>query len=74
MEKKLTIISKYSMERLLRKAGAGRPSKTAEIALSKHLEEYGIEITKRAIGLAAHANRVTVKGIDIEEAILQMKL
>lgn len=67
------IIPTAPVERVIRAAGAHRVSATASAALAKHLEEYGIELARRANSLAIHAKRSTVKGEDIEEALKQMK-
>lgn len=67
------IIPTAPVERVIRAAGAHRVSASASAALAKHLEEYGIEVARRANRLAIHAKRTTVKGDDIEEALKQMK-
>ncbi len=66
------IIPTAPIERVIRAAGAHRVSATASAALANHLEEYGIELAKRANSLAIHAKRTTVKGEDIEEALKQL--
>ncbi len=53
------------MDKLLRRAGAYRVSKSAKEALRNLLENYAIEIGKKAVKFAKHANRSTVKGVDI---------
>jgi histone H3/H4 len=70
---KLNLLPAAAVERLIRAAGAHRVSATASEELAKHLEKYGIEIATRANRLAIHANRTTVKGEDIVEALEQMK-
>ncbi|MEA3294803.1 MAG: histone family protein [Euryarchaeota archaeon] len=67
------IIPTAPIERLIRAAGAERVSVSGSEALAKHLEEYGIDIAARAIRLANHAKRTTVKGVDIKEALQQME-
>lgn len=67
------IIPTAPVERLIRAAGGHRVSASASDVLAKHLEEYGIEVAARANRLAVHAKRTTVKGVDIEEALKQMK-
>ena len=67
------IIPTAPVERLIRAAGAERVSASGSEALAKHLEKYGIKIATRAISLANHAKRTTVKGVDIEEALRQME-
>jgi histone H3/H4 len=60
------------MGRILKNAGAPRLSEDAKEALAKALEEYGEDISKRAILLTKHAKRTTVKAIDIEMAVKQI--
>lgn len=53
------------MDKLLRLAGAYRVSKTAKKELRDLLEDYAIVIGRKAVKFAKHANRSTVKGVDI---------
>ena len=55
--------------RLVRKAGAERVSEEASVALVEILEEKAEEIAKKAVSLAKHAGRKTVKKEDIIEAV-----
>lgn len=55
--------------RLVRNAGAERVSEEASMALVEVLEEKGMEIAKKAVSLAKHAGRKTVKKEDIDEAL-----
>ncbi|WP_297486589.1 archaeal histone HpkA [Thermococcus sp.] len=57
------------IDRLIRKAGAERVSEEAAKILAEHLEEYAIEIGKKATMYARHAGRKTVKAEDIKLAI-----
>ena len=57
-----------AMERLLKRAGADRVGEDAKAAMRDALEEEGLRISKRAMTLASHAGRKTVKGEDIKLA------
>ncbi len=55
--------------RLVRNAGAERVSEDASEALVRLLEEYGEKVARKAVSLAKHAGRKTVKAEDIRQAI-----
>jgi histone H3/H4 len=57
------------IDRLIRKAGAERVSEEAAKVLAEYLEEYAIELAKKANDFARHAGRKTVKAEDIKLAI-----
>ncbi|HIH72293.1 MAG: Archaeal histone A [Thermococcales archaeon 44_46] len=57
------------IDRLIRKAGAERVSEEAAKILAKYLEEYAVELGKKAVEFARHAGRKTVKAEDIKLAI-----
>jgi histone H3/H4 len=67
-KKKMAILPLASVERLIRKAGAERVSEDASEVLREILEEIGDEISTRAIKLAKHTGRKTVKAEDIKLA------
>ncbi|MHA2202710.1 MAG: histone family protein [Candidatus Hodarchaeales archaeon] len=58
-----------SVDRIIRRGGAGRVSKSAIIALQKELEEYGVSIAKLAWDFAKYAGKKTVEEKDIHLAL-----
>lgn len=62
------ILPVAAMERLLKKTGAVRVSLEAKEKLREILEEIGEEISEKAIRLAKHSKRKTIKQEDIKEA------
>jgi histone H3/H4 len=58
-----------AVDRVIRKAGAGRVSEDAAAALSEVLEEYGIKIARKAAEYSKHAGRKTVTAADISLAV-----
>ncbi len=58
-----------SVNRLIKNAGVERISKDATVEFAKLLEAEGAKIAKRAVALAKHAGRKTVKAEDIRQAV-----
>ena len=56
------------MDHLMRKAGAYRVSETAKRELRKILEGFAVELSRKAIKLANHAGRTTIKDEDLSLA------
>ncbi len=57
------------MDRLLRKAGNAKVSRSAALELSAVLESFGSEVAEEAIRLANHRGAKTVSVIDIKAAL-----
>jgi DNA-binding protein len=68
MQKNKHVLPAAAMEKLLKKIGAARVSADAKEKLREVLEEIGEEIGEKAIRMAKHAGRKTVKASDIREA------
>ncbi|MFW9779149.1 MAG: histone family protein [Candidatus Heimdallarchaeota archaeon] len=67
-------IPNSSVDRIIRKGGAYRVSKSAIEILQQELEEYGIRISELAVEIAMHAKKKTVEGDDIRLAIRKLTL
>ncbi len=59
----------FTFERAARKAGIKRISHDAVEELRDAIQEYGEEIARKAVRLAAHANRLTILKRDIKLAV-----
>lgn len=66
-EKKILPLA--AMEKLLKKCGAARVSEDAKEAMKEVLEDYGEQIGQKAVRVAQHSGRKTVKGPDIKLAL-----
>ncbi len=57
------------IDRLIRNAGAERVSEDAREAMAEILEDWASQIARKAIEVARHAGRKTVKAEDIKLAL-----
>ena len=62
------------IRRIMKKGGADIVSKEALGFLIKHLENYAIKLTGKAVNLANHSKRKTVQAKDLELALSYMKV
>ena len=58
-----------AMEKILKQCGAERVSDKAKIALKDVIEEKAEKIAEKAVRLANHAGRKTIKASDIKLAV-----
>ena len=68
MNPRKSILPAAAMEKLLKKVGADRVSDDAKDQFREVLEEIAEEIGEKAVRMAKHAGRKTVKASDIKEA------
>jgi len=69
MPKKISLIPKAPTARILLNTGAQRVSKEAMFYFGDVLEEYALDISKKAAMIAKHSGRKTVKAKDLRLAI-----
>jgi len=62
------ILALAAMDKLLRKSGAHRVSESAKKAMQEVLEDYSDRICQKAVLLAKHGGRTTIKSEDIKLA------
>jgi len=62
------ILPLAAMEKIMKQCGAERVSDKAKVALKTVVEDIANEISQKAIQLASHAGRKTVKAKDIKLA------
>jgi histone H3/H4 len=63
-----------AVDRIIRKGGAERVSKSAIEVLQKELEDYGITIARIGTEIASHVGKKTIDGDTISLAIRKKKL
>jgi histone H3/H4 len=63
------ILPLAAMEKLLKKCGAYRVSEDAKEVMKDVLEQYGENIGEKAVRIAQHAGRKTIKGPDVKLAM-----
>jgi DNA-binding protein len=69
MPKKISLIPKAPTARIMLNAGASRVSKDAMFFFGTMLEEYALDISKKAAMIAKHSGRKTIKGKDLRLAM-----
>jgi len=67
--KNKNILALATMEKLLKESGAIRVSTSAKEALKDILQNYAKDIATKAIELANHSKRKTIKSDDVKLAV-----
>jgi len=62
------ILPLAAMDKIMKQSGANRVSDKAKVALKNVVEEIAENIAQKAVQLASHAGRKTVKARDIKLA------
>ena len=65
----MAVLPKAPVTKIIRNAGAERVSEDATDALAKRLEAEAATLAKKAVSLAKHAGRKTVKAEEILQAV-----
>ena len=68
MPKKISLIPKAPTGRILLDNGASRVSKNAMNYFGEVLEEYALDISRKAVMISKHSGRKTVKAKDLRLA------
>ncbi len=63
------ILPLAAMEKLLKKCGAPRVSEEAKETLKEILESYAYELGQKAVRIAQHSGRKTIKSGDLKLAL-----
>ena len=62
------LLNLVEMEKIRKQSGADRVSDKAKVALKNTMEDIADQIAVKAVNLAKHAGRVTVKASDVKLA------
>lgn len=65
----MAVIPTAPIDRLMRNAGAARVSEAASKKMVDALEDYTTDVARRAVDIARHSGRKTVKAEDIKLAL-----
>lgn len=68
MPKNKSLVPNAPVLRLMKAAGARRISEPAVQEVSMHIQNVGLEISRKAVALAKHAGRSTINSEDIRLA------